>query len=349
VSITVVNGSGVSGGNIYYTTHVSRPDFGDVRFTWYNSTSGQEQDIPYWRENVHEGANATFWVKIPGIPADPASATIYVYYGKSDVATTSNGDATFIFFDDFDDGSIDVAKWVNMRDAVESGGAFVGNGGNQRTWAGSTQTFSAPFEVRIKMRGSASGDFDSGIRVGNLYFISDYGVGNPIIGTGWRYPSGSAGDVVSWHVYVATVLPTSQTFQDLTANKYVAATYSYNAGPLSLIGDSDSQDRDTLYDWILVRNYISPEPTHEAWGSEESYENTGGGVTIKLKNEGSLTVHIISLWVNNATFHKRYDVDLFINPGETLPYTRTDIALPEGSYMIKVVTERGNIAVYSKG
>jgi hypothetical protein len=35
-------------------------------------------------------------------------------------------------------------------------------------------------------------------------------------------------------------------------------------------------------------------------------------------------------------------------PGETLPYTRADIALPEGSYMIKVVTERGNIAVYSK-
>jgi hypothetical protein len=76
--------------------------------------------------------------------------------------------------------------------------------------------------------------------------------------------------------------------------------------------------------------------------------NTTGEVTIKLKNEGSLTVHIVSLWVNNATLHKRYDVDLFINPGETLPYTSADIALPEGNYIIKVVTERGNIAVYSK-
>jgi hypothetical protein len=52
--------------------------------------------------------------------------------------------------------------------------------------------------------------------------------------------------------------------------------------------------------------------------------------------------------VNNATVHKRYDADVFINSGETLPYTRTDIALPEGNYIIKVVTERGNIAVYSK-
>jgi len=54
-----------------------------VRFTWYNSTSGQEQAIPYWREAVYDGANATFWVKVPEIPASPTSATIYVYYGKS--------------------------------------------------------------------------------------------------------------------------------------------------------------------------------------------------------------------------------------------------------------------------
>jgi hypothetical protein len=37
----------------------------------------------------------------------------------------------------------------------------------------------------------------------------------------------------------------------------------------------------------LLRNYVSPEPTHGAWGSEEACENTaGGGVTIKLKNGG---------------------------------------------------------------
>lgn len=41
-------------------------------------------------------------------------------------------------------------------------------------------------------------------------------------------------------------------------------------------------------------------------------------------------------------------MNIFINPGETLSYTRTDIILPKGNYIIKVVTERGNIAVYSK-
>ncbi len=40
VAVTIVNGSGLSSGNTYYTNHVSQPDFDDVRFTWYNATSG---------------------------------------------------------------------------------------------------------------------------------------------------------------------------------------------------------------------------------------------------------------------------------------------------------------------
>jgi hypothetical protein len=100
--------------------------------------------------------------------------------------------------------------------------------------------------------------------------------------------------------------------------------------------------------WQFQMNQADLERMQEKVEILDVTSNTTGEVTIKLKNEGSLTVHIVSLWVNNATLHKRYDVDLFINPGETLPYTRTDIALPEGDYIIKVVTERGNIAVYSK-
>ncbi|MGB9671822.1 MAG: DUF2341 domain-containing protein, partial [Candidatus Norongarragalinales archaeon] len=90
VAVTIVNGSGLSSGNIYYTNHVSQPDFDDVRFTWYNTTSGAEQSIPYWREVVYEGLNASFWVKVPQIPASPDSAIIYVYYGNSTVASASD-------------------------------------------------------------------------------------------------------------------------------------------------------------------------------------------------------------------------------------------------------------------
>jgi hypothetical protein len=45
--------------------------------------------------------NATFWVKVPTIPINPDSTKIYIYYGKSDAKTTSSGDNTFLFFEDF--------------------------------------------------------------------------------------------------------------------------------------------------------------------------------------------------------------------------------------------------------
>ncbi|MEM3641390.1 MAG: hypothetical protein QXH37_05675, partial [Candidatus Bathyarchaeia archaeon] len=70
------------------------------------------------------------------------------------------------------------------------------------------------------------------------------------------------------------------------------------------------------------------------------------GTVFTFKNEGASTAHIVAIWVNNATVHKRYDVDLFINSGETITYIRGDISLPYGDFVVKVVTDRGNIAVF---
>lgn len=72
------------------------------------------------------------------------------------------------------------------------------------------------------------------------------------------------------------------------------------------------------------------------------------GTLFTFKNEGSSTVHLVSLWVNNATDHQRYDINLFVNAGDTESYLHNDINLPNKPYVIKVVTERGNTAVYSE-
>ena len=72
------------------------------------------------------------------------------------------------------------------------------------------------------------------------------------------------------------------------------------------------------------------------------------GTLFTFKNEGSLTTHLVSLWVINSTHHQRYDIDVIINSGETLPYSRVDISLPAGEWIVKVVTERGNIAIFSE-
>lgn len=72
------------------------------------------------------------------------------------------------------------------------------------------------------------------------------------------------------------------------------------------------------------------------------------GAKFTFKNEGSLTVHLVSIWVNNSTSHRRYNASVFINSGDTTSSIRSDITLPNGSYTVRVITERGNIAVHSE-
>ncbi len=71
------------------------------------------------------------------------------------------------------------------------------------------------------------------------------------------------------------------------------------------------------------------------------------GTRFTFKNEGSATVHMVSLWIINSTLHQHYDMDVIVNSAETYSYIRADISLPTSSYTVKVVTERGNKVVYS--
>jgi len=73
------------------------------------------------------------------------------------------------------------------------------------------------------------------------------------------------------------------------------------------------------------------------------------GANFSFKNQGSLTSHLVSLWIINSTYHRRYDLDIFINSADTLSYIRADISLPSGQYTVKAVTGKGNIAVYTGG
>ena len=229
----------------------ANPDGSDIRFCQADRTK-----LSYWIEEWNPSGDSTIWVNVTQNGTD----TIYIYYGNSSATSESNGTATFEFFDDFEDGVIDSSKWEMIQSATEENGYFRGEGGNQMMWVRSTRTFSSPFIVEFKMKRLIDGDFDSGVRVGNIYFISDRGTGNPCIRTGWCYPGGSASDT-NWHRYRVTILDTHQQFEDLTALAGTSAGYSYLSGPIWLIGDSDSSDRDTLYDFVLVRKYASTEPT----------------------------------------------------------------------------------------
>ncbi len=87
----------------------------DIRFT---DAVGNE--LNYWIESWdNAGKIAKIWVKVPSISAGTTSTT-RMYYGNPSASSSSNGDTTFDFFDDFS-GSLD--KWV-----VGPTGATIENG-----------------------------------------------------------------------------------------------------------------------------------------------------------------------------------------------------------------------------
>ena len=109
VRFTVWNRTGVDNGeNVYLGAKVNQ-DYTDLRFTGLNNAQ-----LSYWIESVNSSA-AVVWVKIPAIPT--TGAQIYLYYGNPTASSVSNGDATFIFFDDFTGTTINLSKWQVLNSA----------------------------------------------------------------------------------------------------------------------------------------------------------------------------------------------------------------------------------------
>jgi len=74
----------------------------DIRFT--NST---DDLLNFWIESWDStGQEATIWVNVTSLPNN-TNTTVYMYYGNSEASSVSNGDATFILFDDFEDDAED--------------------------------------------------------------------------------------------------------------------------------------------------------------------------------------------------------------------------------------------------
>jgi hypothetical protein len=70
------------------------------------------------------------------------------------------------------------------------------------------------------------------------------------------------------------------------------------------------------------------------------------GACLDIKNSSPLSLHIVAVWITDATTHQRWDVDWFLNSGEAAEYTM-NISLPQDAFIAKVITERGNVAVFS--
>jgi len=296
VKVKVYYGSGTDSGENVYLGSKCRTDFGDIRFT----DDDQTTLLDYWMQEKVDGNYAIFWVEV----ADDlgTARTIYIYYGKSDATTTSNGDNTFNFFDDFPGTSLDT---TNKWDVINPGaGSYWVSGGlltiqSTGDWWGTTDTslyvvskssfsFNYAAESLINQIGSDTlprffglrassvansrmfvmiGDFNRS-HITNVYrdsdggnagwYGEDSGISNPGNNKIARFERN--GDTVTSYYNNSLMNTRTVTNWDLV-KVALTDTIAFGAPPYP-----------NKFDWIFVRKYVDPQPSHGTWGSEEGEE-----------------------------------------------------------------------------
>lgn len=101
--------------------------------------------------------------------------------------------------------------------------------------------------------------------------------------------------------------------------------------------------------WSYQMNQFDMDRMQENLAIENVKKAKSSGISIEIKNTGSISAHIVAVWVSNSAVHQRFNADFFLNSGESATYIREDIAFPQDAFLLKLVTERGSVAVFSKG
>jgi hypothetical protein len=273
-----------SGGNVTCSGHC-QDDFDDIRFINDDNVT----EYSYWMENYTSGVQATFWVNL-----STNDTRMLMIYGNAGVSTTSSGNNTFIFFDDFSGTTIDTTRWEqtglnNPSSYSESGGVlnFSATGNSFYGW-NSKRDISKPFIVESRVKyytvntycgwagtvwsdtthwvawiANGADTVSAATKDGTLtYDASTYGFGNNV----WSRTS------VYWKAGQAYYQRNFTTTEALSTN--VLSTASASVG-LVLNTGSSGPAHGICYDFTFARKYVSgTKPTWSSFSAEASYVYT---------------------------------------------------------------------------
>lgn len=115
----VISVEGATGAGTNYQIQVNvdfetgmQSDFDDICFYDNNGVT----PLNYWLESYTASTEAVFWVEVKdNLDTDQM---IYMYFGNADVSTTSDGEATFLLFDDFEDDNLDNWNYTNNMETT---------------------------------------------------------------------------------------------------------------------------------------------------------------------------------------------------------------------------------------
>lgn len=259
------------------------PDFSDIRF--YDPSTFQE--LPYWLESKSDSTTATVWLKTR------TSSTIYLYYGNPLATSSTNGLATFQFFDDFSGTTINTGKWTTVGSYYSQNDEIVSSGGSGGWDSGmySVTNFLTPFIFEVDQYQVSGGNMmigakNTGTGVNYTDFVhAAYPVydanGNRLLvyeDGNWRGDNLKTINSNAWQSYKFDVLYPGANFyhgnSPSTTASYYASTYS--ALNPQKIGFTNANMVFKL-DNARVRKYANPEPSTAVGAEEQSacYTFTG--------------------------------------------------------------------------
>jgi hypothetical protein len=241
--------------------------------------------LSYWIENYTSGVSATFWVKITN-NLTSTNQTIYIYYGNSTVTTTSNGTNTFsIWFDDFSTNTlsnytVDGGNW-----AVDTTHGWLNqsntNAGYFQIFPTSVNVANSSLLTRILTPSDSTYDCGTALRAasgGIAEFFQDSGGASvwdiwerTPTETQLNYTTYSGSHASQWHRF-RTEMNNNSMFYYWDDNLKVtyAGTFSLTSGSSGLMTYGSTSGEQWAFDYLAVRKFVYPEPSHGAWGSEET-------------------------------------------------------------------------------
>lgn len=282
-----------AGGDFYLEGHCQ--DFpNDIRFTDDDGNT----ELDYWIEDTTADP-IKVWVEV----ADDLGSdqSIYVYYGKLGDSTTSDGSETFIFFDDFEDGTLgkwagDTGDWDAHADAAKTGNyglrrhttdsnkCVTASGISTKNivieaWSMDSNGNSHPTVLaRADCTGGLCNNMANGIpeTADDVLRISQWISGSV---TKWN-SAGVTIDALTWYFVRNTFYEDDVTIDLYDVNMNLLKSYSHAIdSALNVNGYLGVFSyRECYFDIFRVREYTSPEPAFSSAGSEES----GGGVTLPI-------------------------------------------------------------------
>lgn len=290
----VIMYSGLGGLEAPYTVKVVVPydtdmqaDFDDIRFTDNDNVTL----LDYWLETAN-ATSATFWVEVTDSQEWGTYFMIQMYYGNDEVSTTSNGEDTFLFYEDWSGESIDPAKWdiidgdgsVSWDDTDAKHGSVIkveGGPGEDVYQLVTDLTSVSPTSVigRVNIGKTAAASQRTAWGMGST-------AGNPMAfifsNEGSHFLQVTDDDGISDHQNIDNAL--LDTYQNYMITRDGTDAKLYVDYVLEETGSCEPDTnavrsvmlyvRDTecdLYvDWVAVRKFVANEPAFNAWGEEES-------------------------------------------------------------------------------